>query len=327
MPGSPADAISRAVERSQRLLFPFNANKWFALGFTVFLAQCGESGGSSFPNIPGGSSPTPRPGGSSGGGTGGSWAADLQQMFADAWAFLNRDLALYVTLAAVSAALILGLWVLVVWLSSRAKLMFVESVIWDRVDVATQWTRAGDLGMSLCKCRLLLGFCGWMLILGGTVAGVVAALPDFQSGQFFGPRALIGYGILLGTSVVFGLPLTIALAILDDFVVPLMVVRNARVREAWSMCSAEVLSGNVGGVIVFYLLRIGLAFAIGIAVMIVSCLTCCLTAIPYIGTVILLPVFVFSRAYPLCYLETLGVSVFPVAEPSWAIHEEWRFPK
>lgn len=93
------------------------------------------------------------------------------------------------------------------------------------------------------------------------------------------------------------------------------------------MCSAEVLSGNVGGVIVFYLLRIGLAFAIGIAVMIVSCLTCCLTAIPYIGTVILLPVFVFSRAYPLCYLETLGVSVFPVAEPSWAIHEEWRFPK
>lgn len=323
MSGSPADAISRAVERSQQLLFPFNANKWFALGFTVFLAQCGEGGGSSFPNIPGGSSPTP---GGSGGGTSGM-ASDLHKMISDALAALNRELMLYVTIAAVSAALVIGLWILIVWLSSRAKLMFVESVIWDRVDVGEQWTRAAELGMSLFKFRLALGFGGWALVLGATAGGIAAALPDFQSGQFFGPRALLGYGILLGASLLLGLPLAIAFALLDDFVVPLMVVRNVRVREAWSMCGAEVLSGNVGGVIVFYLLRIALSFASAIAVMIISCLTCCLTALPYVGSVILLPIFVFSRAYPLYYLETLGISVFPRPEPTWAVHDEWRFPK
>jgi hypothetical protein len=78
---------------------------------------------------------------------------------------------------------------------------------------------------------------------------------------------------------------------------------------------------------VFYLLRIGLSFAIAIAVMVVSCLTCCLTALPYLGSVILLPIFVFSRAYPLYYLETLGLAIFPRPEPQWAIYDEWRFPR
>lgn len=319
MSRSPADAISRAVERSQQLLFPFNANKWFALGFTVFLAQCGESGGGSFPNIPSGSSPS-----SSGGGGGGAF--DFQKMLDEALAWLNRDLSLYVTLAAVGAALTLGLWVLVVWLSSRAKLMFVESVIWDRVDLGGQWARAAELGMSLCKFRLAFGVGGWLLFLGSMAAAVVAALPDLRSGDFFGTRALIGYAILAASALFIGLPLSITLALLDDFVVPLMVVRNARVGQAWSICRAEVLAGNLGSVVLFYLIRIGLAFAIGMAVMVISCVTCCLTALPYLGTVILLPIFVFSRAYPLYYLEGLGIPIFPAPEPSWARYDEWRFP-
>ncbi len=36
------------------------------------------------------------------------------------------------------------------------------------------------------------------------------------------------------------------------------------------------------------------------------CLTCCLVALPYIGTVILLPLHVFLRAVPLCFLGQLG---------------------
>jgi len=29
-----------------------------------------------------------------------------------------------------------------------------------------------------------------------------------------------------------------------------------------------------------------------------TCMTCCIAVLPYIGTVILLPLFVFLRAYP-----------------------------
>jgi hypothetical protein len=44
---------------------------------------------------------------------------------------------------------------------------------------------------------------------------------------------------------------------------------------------------------------------------IATCLTCCLAAIPYLGSVILLPLLVFDRAYPLYFLEQFG--------------PEWRF--
>ena len=124
-----------------------------------------------------------------------------------------------------------------------------------------------------------------------------------------------------------GLPSTLVLLLLDDFVVPLMVLRNVRVGDAWRMCRAEVLAGNVGGLALFYLLRMVVGVGITMIAGVLTCLTCCLATIPYVGTVLLLPLFVFSRAFPLYYLEQLGVRVFPAPEPSWVAYDQWRFPQ
>lgn len=320
MAGSSADAISQAVERSKQLLFPFKAEKWFALGFTVFLAQCGEGGGSSF-QVPS------WPGGGGGSGSGSSTGVDFQHMLDEALRALRDDLGLYLLLGGGGFLLLFGIWLLVAWFSSRAKLMLVESVIWDRVDVGAQWARAAELGFSLFKCRVALSFTVWLLTLSGLVAGVVVGLADFQAGQFLGNHALIGYSIAFSIFLLVGLPLGIALALLDDFVVPLMVVRNVRVGAAWSMFRSEVAAGHVGGLAMFYVLRMVLGLAIAVAVGVLTCLTCCMTAVPYLGTVILLPVYVFSRAFPLYYLEQLGIRVFPAPEPSWAAYDQWRFPQ
>jgi hypothetical protein len=324
MAGSAADAISQAVERSKQLLFPFKGEKWFALGFTVFLAQCGEGGGGSFnmPSIPGGSGPSRTPSSGVGGAAG-----EFQKFIDETLKTFNADWALYVTLALGGVVLAFGIWAFVLWFSSRAKLMFVESVIWDRVDVGGQWSRAGELGFSLFKFRLAFGLGGSLVMLSAIAASAVVALPDWQAGAFFGTRALIGYSLFGGAVLFLGMPLGIALALLDDFVVPLMVVRNVRVRVAWSAFRAEVLAGNVGGLILFYLLRFVLAIAIATAAFIITCVTCCLTALPYLGTVILLPIFVFSRAYPLFYMQQLGLQIFPQPEPSWAAYDQWRFPR
>jgi hypothetical protein len=292
------------------------------------LAQCGE-GGPSIPNLPNGSGTGTRSGGGGGGGGGGIGGGaftEIQTAITDMIAALNRDLALYVTLAIAAFALSIGLWLTIIWLSSRAKLMFVESVIWDRVDLGTQWTRAADLGMSLCKFRLLLGGSAFVLGLGAVAGGVALAYPDFKIGEFLGPRAIVGYSVFAGAFLLIGLPTLIASALLDDFVVPLMVVRNARVREGWAMFRDEVLSGNIGGIFVFYLLRMVLGFFVAMIVMVLTCVTCCLAALPYVGTVITLPIWVFSRAYPLYYLELLGIAIFPAPEPSWAKYDAWRFP-
>jgi hypothetical protein len=240
---------------------------------------------------------------------------------------LHDNLALYLTIALVVLVLGMGLWIFVLWFSSRAKLMFVESVIWDRVDVSGQWTRAAELGLSLFKFRAWLGLGGALLLMAAFGAAAFVGFSDLVAGQLWGQRALVGYAIIAFSTLFLALPLAIVGLLLDDFVVPLMVVRNTRVGEAWRICRAEVLSGNVAGILLFYLLRFLLGIAIAIAAMILSCLTCCLTAVPYLGTVILLPVFVFSRAYPLYYLEQLGLQIFPLPEPSWVAYDQWRFPR
>src|SRR6187551_2538517 len=105
MAGSAADAIGQAVERSKQLLFqPLKPEKWFALGLTVFLAQCGEGNFNSFqtPNIPF------SPGGGTFPRSSGSPAAEFQKMVTEAVRAFYDDLALYVTLHSVGLLLTIG---------------------------------------------------------------------------------------------------------------------------------------------------------------------------------------------------------------------------
>lgn len=328
MAGSAADAVSPAIERTKQLLFPFKGEKWFALGFTVFMARCSEGGGQQgffqIPNLPGGTGRPPS-------GTPGTGSTGLphefQEMLDKATRALSGDLAFYVGLAIGFLLALFGLWLFILWFSSRAKLMFVESVIWDRVDVSAQWTRAAELGKSLFKFRALVGMSASLLMLSSLGAGIFVALPDWQAGAFAGTRALVGYSLFGFAFLVLGFPVAIVMALLDDFVVPLMVVRNVRVGAAWSMARTEVFAGHVGGIVLFYVLKLVLAMAAGIGAAIITCLTCCIGYIPYIGTVLLLPISTFMRAYPLCYLEQLGIGVFPAPDPSWSYYDQWRFPR
>lgn len=321
MAGSAADAISPAVERSKQLLFPIKLDKWFALGFTVFLAQCGESSGVNLPTNFGSPPTSGFPSGSGGA------AGDFQRAIEDALKTFNANVLLYVSLAIGAFVLTFGVWVFVLWFSSRAKLMLVESVVWDRVEVGAQWTRAAELGLSLFKFRTALAAAGAVIGLLAFGGALMLALPDLRAGQFFGSGAIIAYAIFGLTFFFLGLPLVIVGLLLDDFVVPLMVLRNVPVSEAWRLCRAELLAGNAGGVFLFYLLKMVLAMGIAMVTFVVTCLTCCLTAIPYLGTVILLPTFVFYRSYSLYYLEQRGISIFPKPEPAWARYEQWRFPQ
>jgi hypothetical protein len=325
MAGSAADAISKAVERSKQMLFPIKGDKWFALGLTVFLAQCGEqSGGTTF-NMPGSFPSTPRPPSTSGGPS--PFPSELAKIIDEAVSTIQADLALYIGLAVLFVVVSLGIWLVVVWVTSRAKLMFIESVIWDRVDVSSQWARAGELGLSLFKFRVAFSLCSSALFLLALGGALLVGIPDFRSGNFLGSRALTAYGVFGVGFFVFGLPASLVAAALDDFVAPLMVLRNAPVTEAWRQFRSEVLSGHVGGLILFYLLRIALGLGIVMIVTMATCLTCCLASLPYLGTVITLPIWVFARAYPLYFLEELGIAVFPAPEPSWVQYDQWRFPR
>ncbi|HEX7617460.1 MAG TPA: hypothetical protein VF480_01950, partial [Verrucomicrobiae bacterium] len=88
-------------------------------------------------------------------------------------------------------------------------------------------------------------------------------------------------------------------------------------REFWGL-----LADNAGLFTLYILFQIVLGIAIGIivvgAVLITCCIAGCLMMIPYLGTVLLLPVLVFKRSYPLYFLRQFGqgYDVFPPAPPA-----------
>src|SRR5205807_5568756 len=63
---------------------------------------------------------------------------------------------------------------------------------------------------------------------------------------------------------------------------------------------------NGGSFILFCLFSICLLLGAAMIGGIATCLTCCLAALPYIGTVILLPVFVCLRAFGLRFIRQFG---------------------
>jgi hypothetical protein len=108
---------------------------------------------------------------------------------------------------------------------------------------------------------------------------------------------------------VVGLGFAVVGKLTRDLVVPIMFLRGGTTREAWSDLLG-LFAGSSHLLILYLLFQIVLAFAIGVlvlgAVIATCCIAGCLLILPYLGTVLLLPVLVFQRAYALYYLAQLG---------------------
>ena len=61
-----------------------------------------------------------------------------------------------------------------------------------------------------------------------------------------------------------------------------------------------------GEIVLYCLFLFVLAIATVLISCLVACLTCCVAALPYIGTVILLPVYILLRSFSLCFLRQFG---------------------
>ena len=74
-----------------------------------------------------------------------------------------------------------------------------------------------------------------------------------------------------------------------------------------------MLAGNGSPFVLYFLMKILIGLVVGVLALATTCLTCCIALIPYIGSVILLPLTVFVQAYPLYFIEQFGPSwrVFP----------------
>jgi hypothetical protein len=146
--------------------------------------------------------------------------------------------------------------------------------------------------------------------------------------MLFAGAAMTGSGAAAVLIVVSVFILMIALGIVlfliqkftTDFVIPIMFLRTASCSVAWREFLG-VLTANPGRFILYVLFQIVIWIAVMFLIVALMCVTCCcaacILAIPYVGTVLLLPILVFQRSYSLYYLRQFGPAfdVFGVVEP------------
>lgn len=278
--------VNIALEHVKLVLFrPFDLSRWFVIGFCAWLAWLAEGGG--------------------GGGSYG-WREDSPRHLSR---WFSENAHWLVPLIAVGIIAGLVFYLLLLWLSSRGKFMFLHCVVFNRAEVRVPWSLYGPQANSLFLFRVVVGAIGFVILLPAIGLG---AWLVFQLDHARGGAELLGVVGLIGMALV-GVLVALAFAIVSklttDFVVPLMLHHRLAVMDAWSRL-LNLIGDNLGRFIGYLLFQIVLA--IGAAILVVAlvlatcCLAGCLLVIPYLGAVLLLPLFVFDRAYSLHYLRQYG---------------------
>ena len=308
---SYTEPLQTAWRTMRRTLFePFDLGRWFTIGFAAWLAYMGTGGGGiNIPSIP------DRSGG-----------AGMSQMLAlfKQYAMIIIPIAAFLVLLGVTVGIVL------LWASSRAEFMFVDNLVTNKAEVRDPWRRYRAQGNSLFVWRLLFGILVFVVVAVLVVALVVPLIPFFRGGHH---PALSAVWITAIVGLAFAILAVALLAayvnlFLRNFVVSIMYKRAIMVLPAWRefLC---LLAAQPGTFIVFGLFVLLIHAATGLAALLVLVLTCCLCClgcllmVPYIGTVIMLPLFVFFRAYGIHFLAQFGpdydlfcAAALPAAAPA-----------
>jgi len=287
---SVIDPIGKAIDRVKEVLFnPFDVGRWFIIGFCAWLAMLGQGG------VGGG-------GGGFNPGGGGPSSAEVK-----AWFLEHLPLIISIGLGLFVLGIVIG--IVFLWLSSRGKFMFLHCVALNKAEVKAPWHKFRDQGNNLFVFRLVVGIIGFICV--AVPLGVIALLIILLVRKSAYAVGILVGGIILLVLMVIAIGIVFGLVgkFTKDFVVPVMYLRRCRCLDAWGEFW-HLLGANQGRFTLYILFQIIISMAVGTIVMGLACVTCCcaacIFAIPYIGTVALLPIFVFKRSYSLYYLAQYG---------------------
>jgi hypothetical protein len=206
------------------------------------------------------------------------------------------------------AVLLIALAVLLTWLSSRGKFMLLDNVVHNRAEVVLPWQRFKALGNSLFVWRICFGLLCIALLVTLFVTGFVIFAAGFD-------RDLAGLFLflpILGISFLFLAVMLIAAYIslfLDSFIVPIMYRYELPATQAWERF-LPLLKQYPGNFLLYGLFVAALFFVAATGLVLAGCFTCCigfiLLIIPYIGSVVLLPLTYTYRCLSLEFLGQFG---------------------
>ncbi len=285
--------LQMAWKKMARSLFrPFDITRWMIVGLTAFLAGLADYGG---------------------GGTissrfvGFADFHDFLRLPQLLWEWLMDNPGWLILIVSVSVLIFL-LYILFLWLSSRGKFMFLDNVVKNRAEIAKPWHEFKRLGNSLFLWRLFFRLVCIVVFI------VLLGQCFIIGSSIYEDRYASTFPVFKIVAMVFLLILMIAAAgyillFLEDFVVPIMYKKNLSANRSWGVFFQLFLKHPVEfllyGILVFFLYIIA-AVCIVVAALLTCCIGLVLLIVPYIGSVVILPVSYLFRSFSLEFLGQFG---------------------
>jgi hypothetical protein len=205
-----------------------------------------------------------------------------------------------IALIVVGGLIILALVLVFMWLGARGRFIFTDCVVHNRGAIIAPWKEFRVQGNSFFLFSLLVMLCIFVVV-------VLVALALFLPFVLRGSGGQIGFGfwIALGFFLFFILCLAFGWALISQLMIPIMYRQRCRARLAFSQ-SVGLITTQPGPMLLYFLFLLVILFAAGLISCFAACLTCCIAAIPYIGTVLLLPIPVTLHGFSLLFLRQFG---------------------
>jgi len=274
--------FGEAFELTKKILFqPFELTKWLVIGFAAFLSGHFGGFGINFPSPFGNFQPH---------------RADhiIRPHFGQWQPWLQITVAFF-------AVLVFALIIALMWLKARGNFIFTDCIVRNRAAIVEPWREYRKEGNSYFLFFLAIMF-GLLVLAAIMLATFIALGWVGHHAREMSSTAFIGLLLFL---FVFWFSIGIFIAVVSYFMLPVMYRRRCRAMEAFRDVTL-LIAHNPGSFVLFCLFGIVLILAVLMVGTIVSCATCCIAALPYIGTVILLPLFVCLRAFVLLFVRQFG---------------------
>jgi hypothetical protein len=278
--------FGQAFELMKKILFqPFDLRKWCVIGFAAFLASL--SGGSSYSFNPFSRWDTRED------------KKTIAESFPDLGSVTQMEWWV-IGLIVIGGLIILALALVFMWLGARGRFIFTDCIVCNRGAIVASWKEFRAQGNSFFLFSLLVMLCILVVV-------VLVALALFLPLVPRGPGAQIGPGfwIALGLSVFLILCLAFGWALVSQLMIPIMYRQRCPARSAFRQ-SIGLITTYPGPMLLYFLFLLVILFAAGLISCVAACVTCCIAAIPYIGTVILLPIPVTLYGFSLLFLRQFG---------------------
>jgi hypothetical protein len=271
--------FGEAFELMKKILFqPFDLKKWLVVGFAAWLANLG------------------------GGGGGFNYRYNRREEIQKVNEALSQiPHSLLVTGICVLICFVLVLIVLFAWLRARGCFMFIDCIAKNRAAIAEPWREFRKEGNSYFLFSLLVGFA---FLIFAALLSFPFMLPIIRGVTFLHIHDVYLISMIVAWAFVVIL-LVLAWSLIANFMVPVMYRQRCRASKTFGIV-VRLIAAYPGEIVLYCLFLIVLALATAIVACVATCATCCIAAIPYIGTVILLPVFVLLRSFSLLFLRQFG---------------------